>query len=88
MDDMESAELLMTLANDRTHLSDEMGYYVLKNDDGSIRKTTNAYGKEADARFSYDYINGFIRQHYIEQDKDDLRIYRISDAGVRPARSP
>ena len=89
MDDMESEELLTTLANDQTHfLYDEMGYYVLKNGDGSIIKTLNNNGNEVDAWFSYDYIRGFICQHYIEQDTDDLRIYRISAAGLRAARSP
>jgi hypothetical protein len=85
---MDSGEMLKALA-DGAYLFDEMGYYVLKNGDGTVFMTTNDYGKEVEARFPYDVIeSGLMRHRYIEQDKVDACIYRISYSGLRAARSP
>jgi hypothetical protein len=85
---MDSVEMLKALAKG-AYLFDEMGHYVLKNTDGTVMKRTDDYGRDVEARFTYDEIeNGLMRHHYIEQDNDDASVYRISHDGLRAARSP
>jgi hypothetical protein len=82
---MGQTQILMELAKG-AYLFDDCDI-VLKTADGKIMKITDNYGREIDARFPYTIIEGLIQQHYIEKDKHNARIYRISHDGLRAAQS-
>jgi hypothetical protein len=82
---MDQTQILMELAKG-AYLFDN-GDIELHAADGTIMKISDDYGREIDARFPYMIIEGLLRQRYIEQDKNDARIYRISRAGLRALQS-
>jgi hypothetical protein len=44
-------------------------------------------GRSLSARFPYGLIKGLLQQHYVTQDQQDSRIYRISATGLQAAKS-
>jgi hypothetical protein len=82
---MRGTDVLMALAkNHGAYLYDE-GDVSLRCADGSIMKTTDDYGREVNAVFLYEVLNDLLRQHYVKQDPQDARVYRISLDGLKAA---
>jgi hypothetical protein len=86
---MDTTTILNILAaNPDAYILDDIGTgdIVLKNADGSDMVLKDD-GRQIIPRFPYALIEGLIQQHYVEQDKTSGRVYRISDAGLKAARS-
>jgi Asp-tRNA(Asn)/Glu-tRNA(Gln) amidotransferase B subunit len=63
------------------------GEIVLKQANGDDMPFADDRGRALSARFPYALIEGLIQQHYVTQDPNDARVYRISVDGLRAANS-
>jgi hypothetical protein len=87
---MDTTTILNILAaNPDDYILDDIGTgeIVLKNADRSDMVIHDETGRQIVPRFPYALIEGLIQQHYVEQDKNDGRVYRISHAGIKAANS-
>jgi hypothetical protein len=85
---MDTTTILKILAaNPNAYILDDIGTgeIVLKNADGSDMVIRDDQGRQIIPRFPYDLIKGLIEQHYVDQDKNAGRIYRISHDGLKAA---
>lgn len=85
---MRSTEILKLIAKKTgAYIFDDVGTgeIVLREADGSDMKLFDDDGREMLPRFPYALIEGLIQQRHVTQDKNDGRIYRISDDGRQAA---
>ena len=83
---MSSTEILMLLAKTQgAYVFDDIGTneIVLRIEDGSDMTLVDDVGRQLSPRFPYAFLEGLIQQSYVTQDKNDRRIYRNSNDGLK-----